>query len=52
MAGTRKVFRGSRKKLSQKVAVVRRESPGLSARQAVGKAAGILASRAKKRRRK
>jgi len=48
----KKVFKGSKKKLSQKVAIVRREDSGLTSRQAVGKAAGILAQRAKKKRRK
>lgn len=39
-----------KKKLSKKVAVVRRENPGLSSAQAVGKAVGILRSRKKKKR--
>jgi len=48
----KKVFKGSKKRLSKKVATVRREDSSLTARQAVGKAAGILASRDKKRRRR
>jgi len=48
----RRVFKGSQKRLSRKVAIVRRESPSLTARQAVGKAAGILAHRNKKKRKR
>lgn len=43
---------GGRKALSRKVALVRREEPRLSARQAVGKAAGILRHQARKKRRR
>lgn len=39
----------SRKKLSRKVAKVKRDKPSLTNRQAVGKAAGILRGRRKKR---
>ena len=38
----------SQKKLSRKNAKVRRDDPGLTAKQAVGKAAGILRNRKKK----
>jgi len=48
----KRVFKGSRKKLSRKVATVRGEDSSLTSRQAVGKAAGILASRAKKKRKR
>ena len=47
---SKKVFKGGKKKLSAKIAKVRREDPSLTARQATGKAAGILAQRAKKKR--
>ena len=40
----------NKKKLSEKIAIVKREDPGLTNEQAVGKAAGILRHRAKKRR--
>ncbi len=50
MAGNKKVFKGSQKELSEKVAIVRKEDPSLTRRQAVGKAAGILALRKKKKR--
>jgi hypothetical protein len=36
-------------KLSEKIAIVKREDPALSNSQAVGKAAGILRHRAKKK---
>ena len=39
----------ARKKLSRKIAKVRRDDPKLTSRQAVGKAAGILRGRKKKR---
>ena len=48
----KKVFKGSKKKLSRKVAKVRREDPSLSAKQAVGKASGILAHKEKKKSKK
>ena len=38
----------SQRKLSRKIAIVRREDPGLTASQAAGKAAGILRNRRKK----
>lgn len=38
----------ARKKLSRKIAKVRRHEPGLTNKQAVGKAAGILRNRKKK----
>lgn len=41
---------GGKKALSRKVAKVRREDPGLSAKQAVGKAAGILRGRRRKKK--
>lgn len=45
-----KRFKGGKKKLSSKVSKVRRDDPSLSAKQAVGKAAGILRARKKKRK--
>jgi hypothetical protein len=38
----------SQKKLSRKIAKVRRDSPGLTRRQAAGKASGILRGRRKR----
>ncbi len=38
----------SQKKLSRKIAKVRRDDPSLTTKQAVGKAAGILRNRRKK----
>lgn len=54
MAGRRKTLAQksgtSQKKLSRKIAIVRREDPGLTRAQAAGKAAGILKHRRKKGR--
>jgi len=41
--------KGHKKRLSRKVAKVKRHQPGLTNRQAVGKAAGILRHKSKKR---
>ena len=38
-----------KKKLSKKIAIVKREDPSLTNEQAVGRAAGILRHRAKKK---
>jgi hypothetical protein len=40
--------RETQRKLSRKIAKVKRDSPGLTNKQAVGKAAGILRSRRKR----
>jgi len=52
LAKRRKVFKGSQQRLSRKIAIVRSEDPKLTIRQVVGKAAGILAQRDKKRRKR
>lgn len=49
---TKKMFKGSQQKLSAKVSKVRRDDPSLTEKQAVGKAAGILAGEEKQKRRK
>lgn len=41
----------SSKKLSRKIATVRREDPSLTSKQAAGKAAGILKQRTRKGKR-
>lgn len=43
---------GGKKKFSHKIAKVKRDDPGLTNKQAGGKAAGILRHRAKKRRKR
>lgn len=46
----KKKYPASQEKVSEKIAIVKREDPSLTNEQAAGKAIGILRHRAKKRK--